>query len=540
MDQKTFPKIKRIINQRLNIDNPKKIRLLSKNHYTKVNSIHYHPDDGDKLDSLFAFVYTNEVLSRLFEKIKVKPIKKLNLRDGYFALLNHNYPRMIKLIKRYSHIQELSLVPRLYDDDNEGWEKRIYWLKYVKRLKKAEFTCFSEDDEELYDKYLRYLRGSRLISLRLDNIDSEPEETCNFSVYPQTLRNLTLDDVSSLSSLNKLKNLEYLDLKVSKVSNDLVTDEMIDWLLKLKRIELSISSSSSNLDKLLKSLSKGNNLKSFVLENPDRSLLTKLEYFDSWAHLQSLSLRIVFDANKENELSFFSQLKTEISKLTKLRVLKLCFNGAGKKTKYTPVSSLIEKLTSLEELTLSFRGSAFEPEVFFDMIVIYKQISSLKKLNLSSEWIILLEDSCRELCKMIRSLKNLQVLELPSLVIPSAKLLRAITETIVEMGTLEKFEIGELLRSIPNDLLMCSLKKLLSLRSMKKFKISIPREVVTYQGSGGRKALNKIMREIERENPEVQVGQVYNYLTHTRSHKNCTDWKRIFGEYGYDPVNWEY
>jgi len=243
-------------------------------------------------------------------------------------------------------------------------------------------------------------------------------------------------------------------------------------------------------------------------------------------------------------MSLLHQLKIEIPKLTKLRVLKLHLDTSQSETKYTLLlfKDSIEKLTSLEELTLSFVCRNFEPEIFFYMIPICKQIHSLKKLNLNLgryECIVLLEDSCRELCRMIRSLKNLQVLKLPSLIIPSAQLLRAITETIVEMGTLEKFEIGQLLMSILNDLLMCSLKKLLSLRSMKKFRISKHRDEVTYQGSGRRKILNKIMREIERENPEIQLTKVYNYLTHTWQDKNSTEWKRLFDRYGYSPIEHE-
>jgi len=132
MDQKKVsPKIKPILHQKLDINSPKNIRNLSKNHYTKVKSIHYHPNDEGEMERQFDYFFLCKALTKVFEKIKTIPYKKLDLNRGNFSFLNENHPRMIKLIKRYSHIKELIL---LYNYNNEDlcniWKKRIAWLKY--------------------------------------------------------------------------------------------------------------------------------------------------------------------------------------------------------------------------------------------------------------------------------------------------------------------------------------------------------------------------------------------------------------------------
>jgi len=551
MNQKPSPKIQRVINQRLNIDNPKKIHLLSKNHYTKVNSIRYHPDVGDKLDGMYSYFDINAVLTKLFEKIKVKPVKKLDLKGGYFSLLNENYPRMIKLIKKYSDIQELILLPRLYDDDNNGWEKRTYWLKYAKKLKRVEFTCFGDGNEQIYRNYLRSLRGSRLVSLCLGSYDNEPKETCSFSNYPKTLKNLSLENVSSLSSLHQLKNLEYLYLKVSTVSNDLIEPQMVSWLRKLKYIEFEVLDFSKNSLSLLKSLSTGNNLKSLVFEckrKRDEDFLSYFYDFDYYS-LEKLSLVITFDSNLETDLLFLQRLPQKISKLTNLRDLQLQFNNIGinktqksnKVTQYIPFSfqDSIEKLTSLEKLSITSMNGELNPLILFEIISLCKQIPTLKKLDLFVEWVVLLEHSCHELCMMIRNLKNLQVLKLPNLIVPGSKLLRALTQSIIERGILKRLHIGQLLDSIPNDVLITNLVELLSLKGLKELKIERDRNDILFKGYRRVQVLNKIMDGIERANPELQIGKIYRDFTDARGDKNTILWKKLFLGYGISHFEFE-
>ena len=154
------------------------------------------------------------------------------------------------------------------------------------------------------------------------------------------------------------------------------------------------------------------------------------------------------------------------------------------------------------------------------MIPICKQILSLKKLKLDFGLIELSEDLCHELCIMIQSLKNLRELELPSFSISTSKILSVAIQNIVEMGVLEKFHIGEIEKSIPENKLMENLIKLMSLRGLKDFILSKHIKI-------SEKKLERIMPLIQRENPEIQFDQVFYRLTGDIAYSTITYWKYL-------------
>jgi len=540
MDQISSHKVKQIINQRLDIDNPKKILLLSKMYHKAVHSLHYHPNKKE-FSARDSFIET-EVLSKVFEKIKVKPLKRLNLKKGHFLFDAEDElktSRVIKLIKRYSRIQELIFFPKVIEESKPHIFKiRTFWLKYCKKLQRVEFVTSDYDEEKQYLPYIKQIQQSNLVWLHFKGVDRgvEPPEVCDFSKYPQTLKNLSLE-IETLSTLPKLKNLQCLHLSFYEVPDIAVSSDLLGYLAKLKWIELKLIKFEENSETLMKRLSKAKNLKSFILErndDEDTNILSKPNYFDYFESLEKLSLSFCTEF-KDEDLSNLKLLVTKIVKIPKLRVLELAFMTIDEEMKpfLTAFKESLEKLTLLEELTFESLSSVSDPGIIFEIIPFCKKLPALKKLKLSLDWSELSEQSCNELCQVIKSLKNLKVLNLPMLTISSTKVLKNLIDCIVEKRTLEEFTIGGLEKSIPDDILIYNLKRLLACKGLKKVKITKQRKN-GIEDSDRRNEFYKMLREVERENPEMNLTRIYKAITARWNGAYDEYWKQIFGEYGYE------
>ena len=299
-------------------------------------------------------------------------------------------------------------------------------------------------------------------------------------------------------------------------------------------------------EELLKRLSENNQLKTFHFEIPSQKFLALqviLDCLDCWASLENLKLRMAFEIKDLISKTFLEKLPENLTKSKELKVLKFYFNedkkkipriNSNNKNSEKDSSSIqlclkdcLDKLSSLKEFTL--KSDLIEPALLFEIFQMCQNTPYLQKLSIDLGQIVLLKDSCIDLVMMIQELKKLQVLKLPGLIISSSQFLQKTVESLVKGATIEKFEIESCLGTIPPELPISQLMKLLSTRRMKKLVINSDREDIKklFEGQKGAKKLEEMRNRIQRTNLDVDLSSILYYFTGREFDRFDLEWRMI-------------